>query len=111
MTARPVRWLLAVVASTVTFGLCLWAVSAVSARWLPEGEEARWGVLAAFAGVTAAAVGGAVGWWAAQDGADPSADRQRIDQEADVTDDGDVVQIAGDAGAGAPRSDGGPGAG
>ncbi len=61
---RWVRWLVAVVAAAVSFGMVLWVVRSVSWGWLPEGEEARWGVAAAFAAVVAGGVLAAVGWWA-----------------------------------------------
>jgi hypothetical protein len=61
---RLMRWLVAVSATVAVFGGCLWLFRFASWSWLPDGTSDRWVVAAAFATVTAGAVGAAGTWWA-----------------------------------------------
>ncbi|WP_409239356.1 hypothetical protein [Streptomyces sp. PA5.6] len=94
---RSVRWLVAVAAAVVTFGVFLWAARAASWDWLPAGDAERWGVAAAFAAVAAGAVGMAVGWWA---GREPSAQEREGggSVEGQATGHGRVDQVRGHRG-------------
>jgi hypothetical protein len=58
---RLMRWLVAVTATVAVFGGCLWLFRFASWSWMPHATSDRWVVAAAFATVTAGAVGT---WWA-----------------------------------------------
>ncbi|QLI99535.1 hypothetical protein HZZ00_37095 [Streptomyces sp. NEAU-sy36] len=75
---RAVRWAVAVVAAVAVFVLCAWLVRVVPFEWLPADDGDRWGVALGFAGAVAAAVGGAVNWWAGQ--GDTSSPGRRVRQ-------------------------------
>ncbi|MFJ9662066.1 hypothetical protein ACIRPR_29355 [Streptomyces griseoflavus] len=94
---RSVRWLVAVAAAVVTFGVCLWAGRSAAWGWLPAGDAERWGVAAAFAAVAAGAVGMAVGWWAGRES--PVEGREDGGSiEAQATGHGRVDQVRGHRG-------------
>lgn len=61
---RLMRWMLAMAATATAFGVCLWLFRFVSWSWMPHATSDRWAVAAAFASVTAGAVGAAGAWWA-----------------------------------------------
>lgn len=88
---RSVRWVVAVTAAGVAFGLCLWLARSVSFDWTPRAEADRWVVAAAFASVMAGAVGLAVGWWAGRD--EPGSGHVR--QRARASDQAQVTQLGG----------------
>lgn len=93
--SRLVRWLVAGTASVVTFVLCVWLVRAVPFGWLPPAEDDRWVVALAFGGVAAAAVAGAVNWWAGQGTTPPTeSPRRQVRQRAKATS-GAQVDLAG----------------
>ncbi|WP_189220792.1 MULTISPECIES: hypothetical protein [Streptomyces] len=105
---RWVRWLVAVVAAGVTFGMFLWLTRSVSWGWLPEGEAERWGVAAAFAAVVAGAVGAAVSWWAGREAParqpqDGRSLRARVTDQARVDQAGGHRGRPGGPGRAAPR--------
>jgi len=54
---RWMRWLVAVAATVAVFGGCLWLFRFASWSWMPQATSDRWAVAAAFATVTAGAVG------------------------------------------------------
>lgn len=64
---RLMRWLMAVTATVAVFGGCLWVFRFVSWSWMPHAASDRWAVAAAFATVTAGAVGAAGTWWASRE--------------------------------------------
>jgi hypothetical protein len=64
---RLMRWLVAVTATVAVFGVCLWLFRFASWSWMPHATSDRWAVAAAFATVTAGAVGAAGTWWASRE--------------------------------------------
>jgi hypothetical protein len=52
-----------VTATVAVFGVCLWLFRFASWSWMPHATSDRWAVAAAFASVTAGAVGAAGVWW------------------------------------------------
>ena len=64
---RLMRWLVAVTATVAVFGVCLWLFRFASWSWMPHATSDRWAVAAAFASVTAGAVGAAGAWWASRE--------------------------------------------
>jgi len=64
---RLMRWLVAVAATVAVFGVCLWLFRFASWSWMPHAASDRWAVAAAFATVTAGAVGAAGTWWASRE--------------------------------------------
>jgi|ERR1035437_546808 hypothetical protein len=64
---RLMRWLAAVTVTAAVFGGCLWLFRFASWSWMPHATSDRWAVAAAFATVTAGAVGAAGTWWAGQE--------------------------------------------
>jgi hypothetical protein len=64
---RVVRWLVAVTVTVAGFGVCLWLFRFASWSWMPHAPSDRWAVAAAFATVTAGAVGAAGTWWASRE--------------------------------------------
>ncbi len=64
---RVVRWLVAVTVTVAVFGVCLWLFRFASWSWMPHATSDRWAVAAAFATVTAGAVGAAGTWWASRE--------------------------------------------
>jgi len=72
-TSRLVRWVVAVAAAVMVFGVCLWLGRSVSFSWMPKAEADRWVVATAFATVVAGAVLTAVGWWAGREMSTPPA--------------------------------------
>jgi hypothetical protein len=64
---RLMRWLVAVTATVAVFGGCLWLFRFASWSWMPHATSDRWAVAAAFATVTAGAVGAAGTWWASRE--------------------------------------------
>ena len=66
---RVVRWLVAVAVPVAVFGVCLWLFRFASWSWMPHAASDRWVVAAAFATVTAGAVGAAGTWWARRESA------------------------------------------
>ncbi|MFD9461407.1 hypothetical protein [Streptomyces sp. NPDC060027] len=87
-----VRWLVAVAGSLVAFGAVAvpWAVSS-------EGGDDPWDVIGPVAGVIAAGVLAALGWWASQAGGSGT---RRVRQSARGR--GGVRQTGGSVGSGAP---------
>jgi hypothetical protein len=61
------RWLIAVTATVAVFLGCLWLFRFASWSWMPHATTDRWAVAAAFAAVTAGAVGAAGTWWASRE--------------------------------------------
>jgi hypothetical protein len=61
------RWLGVVTATVAVFGGCLWLFRFASWSWMPNATSDRWVVAAAFATVTAGAVGAAGTWWASRE--------------------------------------------
>ncbi len=61
------RWLVAVSATVAVFAGCLWLFRLASWSWMPHATSDRWAVAAAFATVTAGAVGAAGTWWASRE--------------------------------------------
>jgi hypothetical protein len=61
------RWLVAVTVTVAVFGGCLWLFRFASWSWMPHATPDRWVVAAAFATVTAGAVGAAGTWWASRE--------------------------------------------
>ncbi|WRZ91241.1 hypothetical protein OHB54_20485 [Streptomyces sp. NBC_01007] len=86
-----VRWLVAVVGSTVAF-----AVVAMPWAMLSKGGDDPWDVIGPVAGVVAAGVLAALGWWASQAGGVGS---RRVRQSARGG--GRIRQTGGSQGAGA----------
>lgn len=86
-----VRWLVAVVGSTLAF-----AVVAVPWAMLSKGGDDPWDVIGPVAGVVAAGVLAALGWWASQAG---GAGSRRVRQSARGG--GRIRQTGGSQGAGA----------
>ncbi|MFF1397511.1 hypothetical protein ACFVZD_27320 [Streptomyces sp. NPDC058287] len=90
------RWLTAVVGSLAAFFL-------VAAPWavLSQGGEDPWDVIGPVAGVVAAGVLAALGWWASQAGGAGTAggEVRRVRQSARGG--GSITQTAGDHGTGA----------
>jgi hypothetical protein len=74
-----VRWLTAICSTVIAFGLCLWLFRFVSFSWMPHAESDRWAVAAAFATVTAGAVGAATGWWAGRERERPDHPQTNVD--------------------------------
>ena len=66
--ASLARWLVAIVSTLATFGVCLWLFRFISFSWMPHTTTDRWAVAAAFATVAATAVGAATSWWANREG-------------------------------------------
>ena len=64
---RVMRWVVAVTATVAVFGGCLWLFRFASWSWMPHETTDRWAVAAAFATVTARAVGAAGTWWASRE--------------------------------------------
>lgn len=64
---RVMRWLVAVTVTVAVFGGCLWLFRFASWPWMPHATPDRWVVAAAFATVTAGAVGAAGTWWASRE--------------------------------------------
>jgi hypothetical protein len=64
---RWMRWLVAVIVTVAVFGVCLWLFRFASWSWMPHATSDRWAVAAAFATVTAGAVGAAGTWWASRE--------------------------------------------
>jgi hypothetical protein len=64
---RWMRWLVAVTVTVAVFGGCLWLFRFASWSWMPHATTDRWAVAAAFATVTAGAVGAAGTWWASRE--------------------------------------------
>ena len=64
---RVMRWLVAVTVTVAVFGGCLWLFRFASWSWMPHATSDRWVVAAAFATVTAGAVGAAGTWWASRE--------------------------------------------
>ena len=64
---RVVRWLAVVAVTVAVFGVCLWLFRFASWSWLPQAAPDQWVVAAAFATVTAGAVGAAGTWWASRE--------------------------------------------
>src|SRR5690348_11665813 len=64
---RWMRWLMVVVATVTVFGVCLWLFRFASWSWMPHATTDRWAVAAAFATVTAGAVGAVGTWWASRE--------------------------------------------
>jgi len=64
---RLMRWLVAVTATVAVFGVCLWLFRFASWSWMPHATSDRWAVAAAFASITAGAVGAADAWWASRE--------------------------------------------
>ena len=64
---RVVRWLVAVTVTVAVFGVCLWLFRFAAWSWMPHATSDRWVVAAAFATVTAGAVGAAGTWWASRE--------------------------------------------
>jgi hypothetical protein len=64
---RLMRWLAVVTATVAVFGVCLWLFRFASWSWMPHATQDRWAVAAAFATVTAGAVGVAGAWWAGRE--------------------------------------------
>ena len=98
---RLMRWLVAVTATAAVFGVCLWLFRFASWSWMPHATSDRWVVAAAFASVTAGAVGAADAWWASRETpplAAPAAAEQgsRIDQRARASGHGKVTQVGRD---------------
>ena len=54
--SRAAKWLVAVVASAVTFGLSLWLAAVVKLPFLPKAHADRWVINATFAAAMAAGV-------------------------------------------------------
>jgi tetratricopeptide (TPR) repeat protein len=98
---RLMRWLVAVTVTVAVFGVCLWLFRFASWSWMPHAMSDRWAVAAAFATVTAGAVGAAGAWWASQEtpvtadaggaSAGPSVSAAR---ERSITVGGDISGIA-----------------
>ena len=97
---RLMRWLVAVTATVAVFGVCLWLFRFASWSWLPHAEADRWAVAAAFASVTAGAVGVAGAWWASRETspmAGPAAKQgSRVDQRARASGHSKITQVGGD---------------
>ena len=95
---RLMRWLVVVTATVAVFGVCLWLFRFASWSWMPHATSDRWAVAAAFASVTAGAVGTAGARWASQE-TPPPADRaaaeqgRRIDQRARASGHGQITQV------------------
>jgi len=68
---QMMRWLVAVAATVAVFGLCLWLFRFASWSWMPHATSDRWAVAAAFASVTAGAVGAVGTWWASREARSP----------------------------------------
>ena len=64
---RLMRWLVAVTVTIAVFGVCLWSFRFASWSWMPHATSDRWAVAAAFATVTAGAVGAAGTYWASRE--------------------------------------------
>jgi hypothetical protein len=97
---RLMRWLVAVTAAVVVFGVCLWLFRFVSWSWMPHATSDRWLVATAFASVTAGAVFAAP-WWAGRETpplAGPAAAEQgsRVDQRARASGHGKITQVGRD---------------
>ncbi|MDT0341395.1 hypothetical protein [Streptomyces litchfieldiae] len=124
MSHAVVRWSAVVAGSVAAFALCLWLAWEDPAGLLPTDEGDRLTVGTAFAGVVAATVGAAGGWWAARSPESGpgggrvrqranASGRARVTQEAGAG--GDVDQRAKASGGAritqrAPERDGGDGA-
>ena len=98
---RLMRWLVVVAATVAVFGVCLWLFRFASWSWMPHATADRWAVAAAFATVTAGAVGAAGTSWASRESpqlAGPAAAEQgrRIHQRAWAFGRGKINQAGGD---------------
>ena len=69
---RVMRWLVVMTATVAVFGGCLWLFRFASWSWMPHTTPDRWVVAAAFATVTAGAVGAAGTWWASRENPRPT---------------------------------------
>jgi hypothetical protein len=82
------------------FGGCLWLFRFASWSWMPDATSDRWVVAAAFATVTAGAVGAAGTWWASRETsrragtADAAGPGAPAAWERSVTTGGDISGIA-----------------
>jgi hypothetical protein len=100
-TMQLMRWLVAVTAAVAVFGVCLWLFRFASWSWMPHATPDRWVVAAAFATVTAGAVGAAGAWWASREtppAAGPAAAKQGwwITQRARASRHSRITQVGGD---------------
>lgn len=105
---RTLRWLVAVGATVVVFGVCLWAFRYAKFPWLPQEPADRWVVTAGLATVTATAVLTALGWWAGREQeSEPAAGEEaetrvpvetgvRVKQKARASGHGRIVQVGRD---------------
>src|ERR1035441_10438486 len=98
---RLMRWLAAVTVPGAVFGGCVWLFRFASWSWMPHATSDRWAVAAAFASVTAGAVGAAGAWWASRETplpTGPAAAEQgrRIDQRARASGHGKITQVGRD---------------
>ncbi|HEV3291364.1 MAG TPA: hypothetical protein VG123_20475 [Streptosporangiaceae bacterium] len=83
---RMMRWLVAVTVTVAVFGVCLWLFRFASWSWMPHATSDRWAVAAAFATVTAGAVGAAGTWWASREArVTPDAGKQAITAGGDIS--------------------------
>ena len=90
------RWLVAVTATVAVFGVCLWLFRFASWSWMPHATSDRWVVAAAFASVTAGAVGAAGAWWASRETSPLAKQGSRVDQRARASGHGKITQIGRD---------------
>jgi hypothetical protein len=98
---RLMRWLVVVAATVAVFGGCLWLFRFASWSWMPHATSDRWAVAAAFATVTAGAVGAAGTWWASREtppraGQAAAEQGPRIDQRARASGHSNITQVGGD---------------
>jgi hypothetical protein len=98
---RLMRWLMAVAATVAVFGVRLWLFRFASWSWMPHATSDRWAVAAAFASVTAGAVGAAGAWWASREirplaGPEAAEQDSRIDQRARASGQGKITQVGRD---------------
>jgi hypothetical protein len=98
---RLMRWLMAVTAAVAVFLVCLWLFRFASWSWMPHKTSDRWVVAAAFASVTAGAVGAAGFWWASREtspltGPAGAEQGRRVDQRARASGHGKITQVGGD---------------
>jgi hypothetical protein len=101
---RWMRWLAAVTATVAVFAGCLWLFRFASWSWMPHATSDRWAVAAAFASVTAGAVGAAGTWWASREtpqragtvdgGGAAAGPGVPVDGERSITAGGDISGIA-----------------
>ena len=96
---RFMRWLVAVTATVAVFGVCLWLFRFASWSWMPHATSDRWAVAAAFATVTAGAVGAAGAWWASREThmqVRAAEQGRRINQRARASGHSMITQVGGD---------------